>query len=270
MAARVSQAEVEVIVPGNDSVGLRYVDWGAIFGGAFIALAISTVFVAFGAAIGLSVASLELQAGFSLSATIVAASLWWLWIQVSSFLGGGYLAGRLRRKISDAPPSEVSVRDGAHGLVVWAITVVAGTILAAWLASFSPAVPKPADYYADLLFRTEVAASSSSLAVGSNDEVSRILTKSAVRPVTDVDRSYLVSLVVRRTGLAEDAAQTRVDQTLSALKAEADRARRMGILVAFLTAATLLVGALAGWWGAVLGGEHRDRAIDHGKLARWS
>lgn len=111
-----------------------YVDWGAIAGGAFVAVAISSVFLAFGSALGLSLASFQSGSATSVTGLVIVAGLWLLWVQVSSFAGGGYLAGRMRRRIGDAPPHEVEMRDGAHGLLVWAVGVSLGAVVAAWLA----------------------------------------------------------------------------------------------------------------------------------------
>jgi ABC-type branched-subunit amino acid transport system permease subunit len=47
-----------------------------------------------------------------------------------SFGFGGYIAGRVRRSVA-GPAEEVEIRDGVHGLAVWALAVVLGTALAA-------------------------------------------------------------------------------------------------------------------------------------------
>jgi hypothetical protein len=60
----------------------------------------------------------------------IALALWFTWITVSSFVAGGYITGRMRRPIDGATTHERHVRDGVHGLVVWAVAVVIGTSLA--------------------------------------------------------------------------------------------------------------------------------------------
>ena len=84
------------------------------------------------------------------------------------------------------------------------------------------------------------------------------------------DRTYLGQLVSRSTGLSQDQALARVDQSVAAARDAADKARKTGILYAFLTAASLLVGAIAAWWAAVRGGTHRDEGTDFSHLTRWS
>lgn len=58
-------------------------------------------------------------------------ALWFVWVQVSSFLAGGYITGRLRRRVGDASEHESDVRDGSHGLLAWALGVVVLAIFAA-------------------------------------------------------------------------------------------------------------------------------------------
>ena len=83
------------------------------------------------------------------------------------------------------------------------------------------------------------------------------------------DRSFLAREVTARTGLSQAEAEKRVDETVATLKAQADKARRYGILFAFLTAASLLISATAAWWAAYAGGRHRDEGVDHSHLTRW-
>src|SRR4051812_3488340 len=90
-----------------------FVEWGAIFGGAVLALAISAVFLQFGSAIGLSMHSPyrheELTAG-----GVLAIGIWLLWVQNTASLAGGYLAGRMRRPVSFRSSHEREMRDGIH------------------------------------------------------------------------------------------------------------------------------------------------------------
>lgn len=99
--------------PGNPT---HYVDWGAIAAGVFVSLAVSSVFLAFGSAIGLSVTSFHPSASAPVIGIVIAAGLWLLWVQISSFIGGGYVAGRMRRRIGDANAHEVEMRDGPMAL----------------------------------------------------------------------------------------------------------------------------------------------------------
>jgi hypothetical protein len=269
-----SDISIDASKPAN------YVDWSAIAAGAFIAVAISSVFLAFGSAIGLSLTSFKAVNSLSITGLVIAASLWLLWVQVSSFIGGGYVAGRLRRRIGDATPHEVEMRDGSHGLIVWAVGVVLGTVLTSWLTISGvtgAANGGTMDYYAEKLLRSEtIAPSTGSVPVSvtvNNDElrqIGQILAQNiGAKVMDDADKSYLVRTISARTGLPEAGAQDRLDQTVTLLKAQADTARRYGVLIAFLTAASLLVSAVAAWWAACSGGRHRDEGVDHSHLTRW-
>jgi hypothetical protein len=257
----------------------HYVDWGAIAAGVFISLAVSSVFLAFGSAIGLSVTSFHPSASAPVVGLVIAAGLWLLWVQISSFIGGGYVAGRMRRRIGDATAHEVEMRDGAHGLILWAVNIVIGAALASWItiAGISGAIGTAADsgamdYYADKLMRSDAVTGTTAVAADTqyNAQIGRILAKNvAARTFDEGDKSYVVREISARTGLAEADAQKRLDDAVATLKAQAETARRYAVLFAFLTAASLLVSGVAAWWAATAGGKHRDDGVDHSHLSRW-
>ena len=90
------------------------------------------------------------------------------------------------------------------------------------------------------------------------------------------DKAYLARLIQARTGLAQPEAEQRIDRVMATLqsaaeaaKAAADKARRIGVIVAFVTAASLVLSAAAAWWAAGLGGRHRDEGTDFSHLVRW-
>jgi hypothetical protein len=104
----------------------------------------------------------------------------------------------------------------------------------------------------------------------SRQEVSRILlTGAADGSLSGDDHAYLVRIVAARAGLSQADAEKRVDALSEHLKTTADKARKAGILLAFLTAASLVLGAAAAWWGAGVGGRHRDEKFDASHLTRW-
>ena len=232
--------------------GASYVEWSAIFAGALIASAIIVLMTAFGSAIGLSLVSP--YQGPSPAMFYVALALWSTWITVSSFVAGGYVTGRLRRPIDGATPHEVHVRDGAHGLLTWAATVVIGVSLATFslssavtTMSLSSAIKGSADraqpgapaassrfapsadpmgYETDVLLRNDGAP-----AVGgaefSRQEVARILMKGAVNgSLNDHDSAYLARVVSARDGLKLADAEKRVDAMSEHIKTSAEKERR--------------------------------------------
>jgi len=303
--------------------GSSYVEWSAIIAGAVVASAIIVLMTAFGSAIGLSLVSP--YHGSSPALFYVALALWFTWITVSSFVAGGYLAGRLRRPIDGATQHEVHVRDGAHGLVVWALAVVVGTSLATFslssavtTLSLSSAAKGGADvakpsaagmapnaglsldpmgYEIDALFRSDAAlAPPRSAPTGKNasagggaattggaaletprEEVSRILAMTAANgALSKEDRAYLAHVLASRAGLSQADAEKRLDALSERMNASAEKiraateiARKSGILLAFLATASMVLGAAAAWWGAGVGGRHRDENFDASHLTRW-
>ncbi len=274
-----------VVAPDVDDKG-SYVDWPAIIAGVVLALAISLVLLSFGSAIGLGF--VDFRAGEDVLPlwVAIAAASWLLWVQVSSFMAGAYLTGRLRKRHGDANEHEVDVRDGAHGLLVWAGALVIGAIIAVGgigaaasavgsaAATLTTAASNAADdvdpnaYFADMLLRPapgSTAAAADTTAVRA--EASRIFAQAALGDgVNDADRAYLGQVVATSTGLPQAEAEARVAEVTTAIdqaKAEAaaiaESARRTGVVAAFLTAASLLVSAAGAFWAAQQGGNHRDK-----------
>jgi hypothetical protein len=270
-----------------------YVDWPAIFAGTVLATAIAFLLLAFGAAVGLSLASpYRAPDEGSMWLFAVAAGLWMVWVQGSSYMAGGYLAGRLRRRHGDAVDSEIEVRDGAHGLVVWGLgTLVAALVTAlvgtgalqvagsaARTAATAAGDAERMGYVVDTLFRSTppggaVAASApadANRAAENRRVVSGILATSATPgEVSADDRSYIARLVAERAGMSQADAERRVDATLADVKAKADKARRVAVVTAFVTIASLLVGAAAAWWAASMGGRDRDAGTVFTLFGRW-
>jgi hypothetical protein len=262
-----------------------YLDWAAVIAGTVLSSAISLVLLTFGAAIGLSMVSPFEGEGASGPVFAVALGLWILWVIVSSFIAGGYLAGRMRRRAWDATPHEVEMRDGAHGLTVWALSIlVAGLMAAAGVsgivrggsevagavASASAGGESDSDafgYAVDSLFRSTDQRVDPTEARG---EVARILARGAARgEISDADKTYVARLVAARTGVEPVEAERRVNEVVADARQAAETARKAGIWTAFLTAAALLTGAATAWMGASAGGRHRDEGIDFSRLTRW-
>lgn len=281
-------SQMDVIVAPETAATGSYVDWPAIIAGVILASAISLVLLTFGSAIGLSFINFRSAENVMPIWIAIAAALWLLWVQISSFMAGAYLTGRLRRRHGDASEHESDVRDGAHGLLVWGGALVVGAIIATGgigaaanaigsaAATVTNAASNVADeasldpnaYFVDTMFRT---APGTAPAVADADttalrgEAGRILLQGAVDGVGAADRTYLAQLVATNTGLTEEEATARVNEVLTAVEqakaqavAAAENARKMGVLAAFLTAASLLVSAAAAFWAAQKGGNHRD------------
>jgi len=113
-----------------------YVDWPAIFAGSVVAVAIALLLATFGAALGLSAITLD---GTDDSSTLelVLTALWLVLTLVAAYLAGGYIAGRMRRRVESATRDEVTTRDGVNGLVVWGLGTILSTMLLANAVSFA-------------------------------------------------------------------------------------------------------------------------------------
>jgi hypothetical protein len=134
--ARVSASGQTGTVVAEAAEGRSYVDWGAVIAGAVLATAIGFILLAFGAALGLSFASpYRGVEESSLWLFAIGAAIWLIWVQASAYMAGGYLAGRMRKRHFDATPTEVEVRDGAHGLVVWALGVLISAAVAGMIGT---------------------------------------------------------------------------------------------------------------------------------------
>lgn len=277
---------VVVSPPGSTTEGGSYLEWSPILGGAVLSAAISTIMAAFGSAIGLSLVSAETGRSTSMMALAIAGALWALWITVSACGAGGYLAGRMRKPLSDGSSHERGVRDGAHGLVVWAV----GALLVAFITSSSlmgaartaasgaaavasgagSLVSQQADPLASALDTVMRSNGATPPTQGEREEASRILVRSLASGSLDAgDREYVASRMATRMNIPQAEAEKRIDGAYARLneaketaKQAAEKARRTGIIVAFLTAAVLLVGAAAAYLAAMLGGSHRDEEID--------
>lgn len=262
--------------------GASYVDWPAIFAGVVLASAISLVLLTFGSAIGLTMTSAREGQSASLFWIGVVGGLWILWVQLMASLGGGYLTGRMRRRTGDATEEESDFRDGSNGLVTWGLaTLVAagiaysGVVGAAGVAGQAAgdaataggAIASAIDP-SELIVDRALRGGPDAPAVSESDRaaIGRILASAATGGEPDAaDRDYLVATVAARVGISPEEASQRIDQVVAQarqIEAEArqaaEQARRASVVAAFLAAAALLVGAVAAYWAATLGGNHRD------------
>lgn len=274
----------ETVTTGNTN---SYIDWPAILAGVVLASAISLILLTFGSAIGLSMTSAREGQSASLFWMAVVGGLWILWVQLMASSAGAYLTGRMRRRIGDASEHESDIRDGSNGLVMWGLaTLVAATIAWSGLLGAANVAGQAAGAVAsaaggaastvadaldpsDLLIDRTLRGGPDAPAVTDNDraQIGRILASAASGDALDAtDRDYLISTIAARTGMSEEEAAQRVDQVVARAqeieaqaRATAERARRAALVAAFLTAASLLLGAAAAYWAATMGGNHRDK-----------
>jgi len=227
-----------------------YVDWPAIFAGTVVAVAIGLLLTTFGAALGLSSITLD---GTDNSSTLelVLTALWMVITLVASYLAGGYIAGRMRRRVESATDDEVTARDGINGLVVWGLGSVITAVMLSSALSFAAntagnvaagagkaagtvveaagsavggaasAIPDeakndPTDYLSNQLLRPNqvdpLTADPEQLAEQTASIVANIYRTGEV---SEEDRTYLAGAVAARTDLTQAQAKERVDQIVT-------------------------------------------------------
>jgi len=274
------------------------VSWGAIIGGAVAAAGVSLVMVALGSGLGLTMVSPWSHEGVALATFAVSTAVWLIVMQwVASFFGG-YLTGRLRRRLDGYRSDEVFFRDTAHGFLAWALAtlLVAGLMTSAVGALIGGGaqatssvlggaaqgasdpdggLADPTGYFADRLFRRASVPATGALPAVSpqadapaapTGEAARILVAGlAAGEVPDSDRDYLARMVAESTGLPPQEAEARVAQVITDMQTAkteaqeaADTARKAGALLSMFAALSMVVGAFIASVAAALGGRHRD------------
>jgi hypothetical protein len=272
----IAETEIDPTQPG--------VSWAAIAAGAVAAAALSLLLVAFGAGLGLSAISPWSDSGVSASTFSIGTGIYLCIVAVMSSAIGGYLAGRMRTKISGLHTNEVFFRDTAHGFLAWAFaTLISATALASvtaylangafaglgGLSSQSAEAIDPAQIYVDKLFRTITPAADNSAAVNAGNTAAQNNTraeilrlwKSDFRKDADIpssDRTYIAQVVAARAGISQADAEKRVDQVVAEAKTDADNARRAAAHLSFWLTAALLFGAFSASLAAAEGGALRD------------
>jgi hypothetical protein len=277
---------VESIEPGAASVEVpsRYLSWTPVILGALIATALSSILLAFGVTIGLGVSSTAPTWRDASAALWILSGLYLILQAALSFGVGGYIAGRTNVGLAALDTADIEQRDGLHGLAAWALAVVLGVALAAFIGSATLTRPNSngssartsaaeplLSYEIDRLFRPLRRAANVDL-LQERAEAGRILlTSSSHSGMSSEDRSYLAQLVAANTGLAGAEAEKRVDAAIATSQASIAKSRRSSVILAFSVAAAILLGAMIAVAAASVGGSHRDgAAMPHWMGARGS
>jgi hypothetical protein len=260
-----------------------YVQWGPIFAGALAAAALALVLHSFAGAVGISVSSTAPTWRDASTALVLLSGVYLILVALASYGLGGYVAGRARMPLGAGTPDEIEFRDGAHGLMVWAVATLLTALLAFGAVQSLTRLAAPSGgqagastsvggenliaYDLDRLFRGDRPPAESYEQMRA--EAGRILlTAAGHRGVVADDRAYLVRLVAARTGLAPADAERRVDEVIARARDNIRRARRSAVILGFMAGAAALLGAAAAWFAAGMGGRHRDGAIAPSML--WS
>jgi len=273
---------VDTVIVENEQAPGSAVSWPAILAGAAVSAGLSLILLLIGSGIGFSV--MNPWSSSTVATTTKAATVAGIYITVTAVMAsavGGYLAGRLRHLWLGTHPHEAFFRDTAHGLITWAVaTVVSVALLGTVTSNLTGTAARGAGMVAvrdggaagltDQLFAYDYVAVSKAQGNQVNTGIardyngdravaSRLLGRMATqRDLTTDERQNLAVIVAARTGLSLPDAEKRVAAVEADARAAADTARRVGMMLSFWLAASLLAGALAASLAAWEGGAIRD------------
>ena len=197
------------------------------------------------------------------------------------YMLGAYVTCRLRRRAYDATEHESDLRDGAHGLTVWAVGVVLGAlVLASGVDSATRAGAAAASGAAEGAGTTLQAATRAIDEPGYQLAISKLLRpvdggggdagqrralqdefglmlegsagvagsgQAAADGISDSDRSYMATVLQQELGLTEEQAQARMSDlsdTWTQLQARAEEAARTARTATVLGAFVLAASLL--------------------------
>jgi hypothetical protein len=261
----------------EESTGYRF-SWGLAFAGAFAATAVTFFLLTLGSGIGLLLVNPVTHSGPSVPVFLTGGAIYFFVAQAFGFAVGGHLAGRLLGPLVETKVQE-DFRAGAHGLTVWALTVVVSLVLIAlagmttvhtgsnvaalYGASANPNTRNstPINYLVDKLYSPVGAAASDA----ARAEAARILDTDLANgeTLTGEDRDRLVTLVSHNAGLSRDAAGSRVDAMQSDIQAKTRRAaevaRKAASYASLWIAFSLLFGLVISIVAAIAARTEDDR-----------
>lgn len=282
---------VDTVIVENEPAPSSAVSWSAILAGAAVTAGLSLILLAIGSGIGFSV--MNPWGSAATATTTKAATVAGIYLTVTAVLAsavGGYLAGRLRHLWLGTHPYEAFFRDTAHGLITWAVATVAGAALLGGVAAHltgsavqgasagaGMAAAREGGHggasagLADRLFAYDYVAVSRAQGNQPNTGIARDYAgdratavrllgrlRGAEHDLTTDERQNLAVIVAARTGLSLPDAEKRVAAVEADARAAAETARRVGMMLSFWLAASLLAGALAASLAAWEGGAIRD------------
>ncbi|MDP2409313.1 MAG: hypothetical protein Q8M26_03400 [Pseudolabrys sp.] len=252
-------------------------DWGAIVGGALLASVLGLVLLSFGAAAGFASFSPYSWNNPSATTLSIIGVAWFSLVMMGTAIVGGYFTGRFRRRSGSVPLEEREARDGAHGLLMWAMSFVFGVAIAYAVASGAAqgigsvaggaasvaAQNVPQDRASGIVSNMLRPAGTEPAQVENPQaEVGRVLSNSALRgTITEEDRNYVARIVATEAKIPPDEARKRVDATIEQAKAAAEAARKAAAWLAFLIGAVSVLAAGGAFAGARYGGHEREENI---------
>ena len=151
----------------SDEPATKHFNWSAAFAGALLATAVNFFLITLGSGVGLAVVSAP---GANSPTFLTLGAIYFLAAQAFGFAAGGHLAGRLIGPAVETDKEE-EFRACAHGMLVWALGVVAtatmisisalvagsaathGALIASATQNSSSPNSEVTGYWVDMLFR---------------------------------------------------------------------------------------------------------------------
>ncbi len=261
---------VVIAEQGEENTGYRF-SWGLAIMGGVVATAVTFFLLTLGSGFGLLLVHPSLH---SAPAFLTGGAIYFFIAQAFGFAVGGHFTGRL---IGPLPESKIQeeFRAEAHGLVAWAVTVLATLTMVAFAAMSVNAGSATAALYGATSARAEAASTAylvdvlfrpnTSVPEGARAEASRILDAGLARAeqIAPDDRDRLMTIVANEANMTRDAAAVRIDNLQKDVQAKtkkaADLARKIASYTSLWIALSLLFGALVSMMAAVMAREEDDR-----------
>jgi hypothetical protein len=266
----------------DEDTGYRF-SWSLAIAGGVAATAVTFFLLMLGSGFGLLLVNPVTHSGPSLPAFLTGGAIYFFIAQAFGFAVGGHLSGRLLGPVVETQMQE-DFRAGAHGLVAWAVTILAtlavialagltaantGATTAALYGSTMPHATNgaPVAYLVDNLFRPHDSAAlfRSNVDAEARAEAGRILEAGLARGIqmTPDDRVRLIGLTSAEAGISRSEAAARVDRMQADVQAKArhdtDIARKAASYASLWIAFSLLFGAIVAVVSAIFARNEDDR-----------
>jgi hypothetical protein len=246
-----------------------------------VATAVTFFLLVLGSGFGLLLVNPMKQTGSSLPAFLTGGAIYFFAAQAFGFAVGGHIAGRLLGPQVESRTQE-EFRAAAHGLVVWAVTILSSLAIAIFAgiaalngglavsplygAHAAPGSAISTSYVIDGLFWPNIAgANETSNGGGARAEATRILQAGLMRgeQLNQSDHDRLVYLVSGEARIAPASAAERVDRMQadiqSLTRSAADKARKAASYASLWIAFSLLFGAIVAVFSAISARFEDDR-----------
>ena len=285
---------MSTVIVAEEDVGLGSPEfsWRAVFAGALVAVVVTFFLLALGSGVGLSLISIPDATAQTGRYALTLGAIYFFVAQAFGLVVGGYLAGRLMGPLLESEDEEL-FHSTTHGLVVWAVSVMATVImvgisgLAVTNSAFNAGalfgaangqtstadglMPAANGYWVDTLFRPAGGANAAPAGTPASDnaaraQASRLLGAGLVPngELSSPDRDELVRLIVQSVGVDMAEAGRRVEDAQARIHQRAvnaaEAARTVTKYVSLWVAASLIFGALAASGAAVSGRWIDDKA----------